>query len=84
MAMVRISPHPTLRRECLREPITELVNGTFCAGLPQVRLAFDGLLPQFGRIPQKICASLGSYGTLLLTMIKIVLTMTISFAPLTQ
>jgi hypothetical protein len=71
------------RRSSFRQPITELVNETFCA--------FAASLPLFRRkaaaIPHskpEFLTPRGPYGAALLTMIKIVLIAAISFAPLSQ
>jgi hypothetical protein len=60
-----------------------MVNGTLCA-LAASSPFFWQKIAAIAKSDQKFCGFLISYDTPLLTMIKIVLIATISFAPLSQ
>jgi hypothetical protein len=61
----------------------KMVNGTLCV-LAASSPSFWQKVATIENSDEKFCEFLRSYGTSLLTMIKIVLIATISFAPLSQ
>ena len=84
--MAQVPDRPTtviLRKGIFRQPTTATVNGTF-SELAAISPDFSRQSAWIYDSVAEICASLGTYGTELLTMIKNVLIAAISFVSLTQ
>ncbi len=76
-------PAPSIRQRSFRQPITEMVNGTFwppAAGLP----CFWQRVAAIGGPDKKFCGFVRPYRAVLLTMIKNALIAAISFASPSQ